>query len=394
MLVAFVVGTRPDIIKTWSVLREIECVGWQPRLVHTGQHYDHQMSRIFFQDLQIREPDVFLEVGSGSHGSQTGQALARMEEAFLKMRPDLVVVQGDTNSTVAGALAAIKLAIPVAHLEAGVRSNDWTMPEEINRRLVDSVATFCLAPTPRAAVNLRREGRGDATHVVGDTLVEAAHSVLARLPAEPPALRDLQLDPGTYALVTVHRSENVDSPERLAAIVEILESIGAPVVLPLHPRGRKMLQQFGLLKRVEQCTRLLTPLGYPDFLALLRDAGVMLTDSGGVQQESSIVGVPCVTLRNNTEWIETVEIGHNRLVGVDPSTVTPVVRSILSSQQTRATMMQAPSPFQPGAARRFVEIITTAQADGRLVLPSSDYLRDGLPDPIESGALSSALAGR
>jgi UDP-N-acetylglucosamine 2-epimerase (non-hydrolysing) len=288
------------------------------------------------------------------------------------------MVQGDTNSAVAGALAAIKLRIPVAHLEAGVRSYDWTMPEEVNRRLVDSIATVCLAPTSRALHNLASEGRGDAAHLVGDTLVEVARPAADQAEVST-VLEELQLRPQGYALMTLHRGENVDSESRLGRILECLEAIDYPLVYPIHPRARKMLDQFGWLERVERRVRLVPPLGYVDFLRLLRSARVVLTDSGGVQQESSILGVPCVTLRYNTEWVETVELGQNQLVGVDPERVVPVVRSIVADEVVRRRMTSSPSPFQPGAARRVVDTLASCRERGWPALLPSDFLRDGLP---------------
>jgi UDP-N-acetylglucosamine 2-epimerase (non-hydrolysing) len=359
---AVVVGTRPEIIKSCSVIREAFRTNCRVRIIHTGQHYDRKMSARFFQELGLPDPDVFLGVGSGTHGRQTGRALARVEDALISRRPDVVLVQGDTNSTLAGALAGVKLGIPVAHLEAGVRSFDLTMPEEVNRRLVDAVSSMCFAPTPRAMANLSVEGRESVSYLVGDTLVEVTLPSAELASARSEIFSKFGACPGEYALVTLHRSETVDSPARLEPIVQALTHLDIPVIYPVHPRAGKMLKRFGLLKSLAAGVTLTPPLGYLDFLALERSARVVLTDSGGVQQETSILGVPCLTLRSTTEWIETVEQGQTRLVGIDPERIVSEVRAIVSDAGLRQRMTSCMSPFQPGAARQVIDLLTDRAA--------------------------------
>lgn len=381
MKVAFVLGTRPEIIKLTSVIREVKHRNWPTHIIHTGQHYDHQMSEIFFRELNLPTPDVFLDIGSGSHGQQTGKALQRAEQALQEKSPDVVIVVGDTNSTVAGTLAALKLGIPVAHVEAGIRSFDWTMPEEINRRLVDALATVCFAPTRTAVTNLANEGRAGASHHVGDTLVEVALPAIQLALQSSRIVQDSHLGPGEYALMTLHRSENVDSPSRLTQILQALERLEIRLVFPIHPRAEKMFRRSGLLQRLRRCATLLSPLGYLDFLSLLKHARVVLTDSGGVQQESSILRVPCLTLRYNTEWIETVVLGNNRLLGIDPDRIRRIVTITFHDPQTRRAMLQAPSPFIPGAAAKIANILEDLLTRQCLEIPSANFIRDGIPYP-------------
>ncbi|OGH56154.1 MAG: UDP-N-acetylglucosamine 2-epimerase [Candidatus Lindowbacteria bacterium RIFCSPLOWO2_12_FULL_62_27] len=375
----FVVGTRPEFIKIRSVLLEIIRRKHRYRLIHSGQHYDYNMSAIFFKELGLPEPDAFLEVGSDGPGGQTGEGLRKTEAVIAEHRPAAVVVQGDTNTTLFGALAAIKCGVPVAHIEAGVRSFDFTMPEEINRRMVDAVATFCFAPTARALGNLTHEGRAEASRLAGDTLVETAGRIRDMALKSSSILAQMNLQPCSYALVTSHRKENVDSPQRASAIAESLLQLDMPVVYPIHPRTRKMFSQFGLLEKLQKRIRIVDPLGYFDFLSLLTQARIALTDSGGVQQEASIFHVPCLTLRNNTEWLETVEAGQNVLVGADTGRIVSEATRILSDAAVYDRMAKAPSPFQEGAAVRIVDALLAALGGGRLTVPSSDFLKDGMP---------------
>jgi UDP-N-acetylglucosamine 2-epimerase (non-hydrolysing) len=290
----------------------------EQRLVHTGQHYDAAVKDVFFAELPLPVPHVQLEVGSGSHGAQTARALAGLEEVFNELRPDLVVVPGDVNSTLAGALAAVKLGIPVCHLEAGLRSFDWSMPEEHNRRLTDQLSTLLLTHSPEAFENLAREGVApSAIRYVGNTMIDTllGHVAAAR---ELAAWRDYGLEPRGYILVTLHRPALVDSPELLRATMRSLVRIGAelPVVFPVHPRTRARLDDLGI---APGSVRLVEPQPYLRFLSLEADAAAVVTDSGGVQEESTVLGVPCFTLRENTERPITVSHGTNVVLGLDPN---------------------------------------------------------------------------
>ncbi|MEM4218086.1 MAG: UDP-N-acetylglucosamine 2-epimerase (non-hydrolyzing) [Candidatus Methanomethylicaceae archaeon] len=328
MKIADIVGARPQFIKVAPVLRAIQRHNKthpenpiQEVLVHTGQHYDYEMSGVFFDDLGLKPPDYHLGVGSGTHGYQTGEMLKRIEEVLLAEKPDVVMVYGDTNSTLAGALAAAKLRIPVAHVEAGLRSFNKRMAEEINRVLTDHISDLLFCPTQTAVENLRREGITQGVYLVGDVMYDAALQYLALAEQKSRILERLGLRPKEYALATVHRAENADDPQRLRAIFAGLEAIaqaGLLVILPLHPRTRKQAEALGLSPNG---VRVLEPVSYLDMLLLEKNARVILTDSGGVQKEAFFFRVPCVTLREETEWVETVETGWNVLVGCDPERI-------------------------------------------------------------------------
>jgi len=350
MKVVTVVGARPQFIKAAPVSRVLRRVAHEV-LIHTGQHYDRGMSAIFFEELDIPFPDVNLGVGSGPHGWQTGQMLIRIEEVLLAERPDRVLVYGDTNSTLAGALAAVKLHIPVAHVEAGLRSFNRQMPEEYNRVLTDHAADLLFCPTQTAVENLAREGIKTGVHLVGDVMYDALLYNTALAQKRSNVLARLALTPGRYALATVHRPRNTDNPDRLQAILEALDEIGRefPVVLPAHPRTRKAMAGLGL--RLGPGLRVVDPVGYLDMLVLERHACLILTDSGGVQKEAYFFGVPCLTLREETEWIETVEAGWNRLVGADRAAIVRAAREF----RPQGT---PPSFFGDGhASERIVEIL-------------------------------------
>lgn len=309
-----VVGARPNFMKIAPLLRELEERGTsRDILVHTGQHYDPEMSDDFFRDLGIRHPDENLGVGSGPHGKQTAAILVRMEELLQSLKPDLLVVVGDVNSTLAASLAAAKLHIPIAHVEAGLRSGDLGMPEEINRILTDRLALFLLTPSPDGDENLRREGIPEARiHRVGNIMID---SLVRHLEAaeELRPLAELDLSPGGYALATLHRPGNVDDPDQLREIASAFATIAErmPVVLPLHPRTAERISRFGV---DFGATRLLEPVGYLTMLALQKSAAVVLTDSGGIQEETTVLGVPCLTLRPSTERPITISEGTNRLI--------------------------------------------------------------------------------
>ena len=350
-----VVGARPQFIKAAPFSRAVR-TRHEEVLVHTGQHYDPQLSDVFFDELDLPRPDLHLGVGSGSHGAQTAQMLERIEAAMRDVAPDAVVVFGDTNSTLAGALAAAKLNIPVAHVEAGLRSFVRTMPEEINRVVTDHLATWLFAPTQTAVDNLRREGIGGeapwpAVVLTGDIMDDALrlHAPLAE--RRSTLLRDLALEAGGYALATVHRAANTDDPERLAAIFDALMMLGEPVVLPMHPRTRAALMSTDI--EVEPPVRITDPVGYLDMLQLEQHARVVLTDSGGVQKEAYLLGVPCVTLREETEWVETLEGGWNVLAGAVPA------RIIEAARRPRPAQPPAPVFGEGDAAERMAAALAS-----------------------------------
>jgi UDP-N-acetylglucosamine 2-epimerase len=309
-----VVGARPEFIQATPVSKALRAAGVHEVLVHTGQHYDYAMSGAFFADLGTPAPDYDLAVGSGAQGKQTGEILARMEEVLLREQPDLVIVRGDTNSTLAGALAAAKLHMPIAHIEAGERSFDRRMPEEINRVVADALASqlFCVSRT--ALRQLAAEGITQSAHWVGDVLFDAMLQNLPLARKRSTVVTDLGLQPGGYSLVTIHRAANTDDPARLRALVEALSAIDETIILPLHPRTHGALKQQGLAfgGRV----RTIAPAGYFDMTQLEENARLIATDSGGVQREAYFLRKPCLTLRDETEWNETIDAGWNRLVGV------------------------------------------------------------------------------
>jgi UDP-GlcNAc3NAcA epimerase len=316
-VVLTVIGNRPQFIKAAAVsgpLREVA----REVMVHTGQHYDDALSQIFFDELALPRPEHRLDLGGGSNTEQTARMLAALEPLVAEERPALVLVYGDTNSTLAGALAGAQAGIAVAHVEAGMRSYDRSMPEELNRVLTDHASTLLLCSSQAPADILRGERVVGDVEVVGDVMVDVAHLLGPRAAARTEVLDRLGVAPGAYLLATAHRAGNVDDRDRLAALVELLVAVPGPVVLPLHPRTAARLDAAGLRERLTDAGVVLTPpLGYLDFTALLHHARAMLTDSGGVQKEAYLAGVPCVTMRSTTEWGETVEAGWNVLVDLD-----------------------------------------------------------------------------
>lgn len=317
-----VVGARPQFIKAAPVGRALLSAGIEDVLVHTGQHYDPAMSDVFFSELGIEEPRYNLGVGSGAHGAQTGAMLGGIEEVIVQEKPDWVLIYGDTNSTLAGALAAVKLGVPVAHVEAGLRSYNRAMPEEINRVVADALSTLLFCPTGVAEVNLEREGITSGVHVVGDVMYDAVLWASERVGGPDAGTRILEglgLERGKYLLATVHRASNTDAPENLTAIMWALRESGEPVIFPVHPRTRKALAEAGI--HAGDNVMLCEPVSYLDMLALEKHARAILTDSGGVQKEALWLQVPCVTLRNETEWVETVECGWNTLAGTNPARI-------------------------------------------------------------------------
>ncbi len=319
MKVASVVGARPQFIKAAPVSREIREHN-EEVLIHTGQHYDVNMSDVFFQVLEIPKPDYNLEVGSGTQAFQVSETMKRLEDVFAREKPDFVLVYGDTNSTIAGALTATMGGLPLGHVEGGLRSYNRTMPEEINRVVTDHLSTLIFAPTQTAVDNLGREGVTRGVHLVGDVMYDVALQMAQPARARGVAKR-LGLQPGEYVLATIHRASNADDKETLSGIVQALVSCGRTVVFPVHPRTKKNLQAFGLWDELEAKVKVLPPADYLDFLGLLIEAGKVVTDSGGVQKEAYFLGIPCITVRDETEWIETVEDGWNALVGTDPEDI-------------------------------------------------------------------------
>jgi UDP-N-acetylglucosamine 2-epimerase len=286
-------------------------------LIHTGQHYDDELSRVFFEELGIPAPDCQLDIHDGSNTEQTARMIAALGPLFTELAPDLVLVYGDTNSTLAGALAAAQLRIPVAHVEAGMRSFDRAMPEELNRVLADHASDLLFCSTQTAVDNLTAEGISDRVHLVGDVMADVALAFLPVAEERSSALEDNGVAAGEYLLMTVHRAGNVDIPERLERVVELAEKLPLPTIFPVHPRTRARLRAAGLEERLEAAVKVTQPLGYLDFLKLAAHARAVLTDSGGVQKEAYLVGTPCVTLRDTTEWVETLEQGWNVLVDLD-----------------------------------------------------------------------------
>lgn len=323
MRVLTVVGARPQFVKAGAVSAVLRR-HHQEILVHTGQHYDDEMSAAFFRDLALPPPDHHLEVGSGPHGAQTGRMLERLEQVFLVEKPDCALVYGDTNSTLAGALAAAKLRIPVAHVEAGLRSFNRAMPEELNRILTDQLSSLLLCPSRQAELNLFNEGIRAGVLVAGDVMYEALQGAVERARLTSPILETLSLRDGALSLATVHRAENTDDGVRLASILEGLGRVDGIVVLPAHPRTLKAIHtlRLGLAPNIV----LRPPLGYLDMCRLLQAARLVLTDSGGLQKEAYWLGKPCITLRDETEWVETVATGWNVLVGADAGRIAEASR--------------------------------------------------------------------
>ena len=351
MKIVTIVGARPQFIKAAPVSQVLR-PQHQEILIHTGQHYDRALSDLFFEELSIPRPDYDLGIGSGPHGWQTGQMLQRIEEALLAEKPAWALVYGDTNSTLAGALAAVKLHIPVAHVEAGLRSFNRAMPEEHNRVLTDHCADLLFCPTQTAVNLLAAEGVTRGVHLVGDVMVDAllAHGALAA--RHSTLARRLDLRPQGFALATIHRPYNTDDPTRLAVILSALAALQTPVVFPVHPRTRAALTRAGLSLPANVIA--LDPIGYLDMLALEQAAALILTDSGGVQKEAYCFAVPCVTLRPETEWVETVEAGWNRLAWANAAQV------IEAAQRPWPTTPPPPLFGDGRAAARIVSLLTSA----------------------------------
>ena len=336
MKIAIVLGTRPEIIKMSPIIRECETQNLDYFILHTGQHYSYNLDKIFFDDLELPEAKYNLDVGSGTHAEETGKMLVGIEKVLKEEKPDVVLIEGDTNTVLAGALAASKLHIKVGHVEAGLRSYDRNMPEEINRVLADHVSDYLFAPTEKAKENLLREGISEEkTFVTGNTIVDAVYQNLEIARRKVNVLNKLNLSPEEYFLVTAHRQENVDNKERLKGILDGLElgyrKFNLPIIYPIHPRTKKRIKEFGL--EFPNGVELIEPIGFLEFLQLEANAKLVLTDSGGVQEESCILKVPCVTLRDNTERQETLEVGSNVLAGVNQNKILKGVKIMLTKER-------------------------------------------------------------
>jgi len=354
MKIAIILGTRPEIIKMSPVMRELEKRHLDYFILHTGQHYSPNMDVVFFRQLDLRQPGYNLNVGSGSHAEETGKMLIGMDEVLKKEKPTDALVEGDTNSVLAGALAAVKSGVRVGHVEAGLRSYDRRMPEEINRVLVDHCADLLFPPTEKARKILLGEGiPKEKIFVTGNTIVDAVYQNAEISAQKSEILKKLGLSAGKYFLLTLHRQENVDDRERFAAILSGIEKLssehGLKVIYPIHPRSRKMLERFGM--KAERLT-LIEPVDFMDFLALEQSARLILTDSGGVQEESCILHVPCVTLRDNTERPETLDVGANLLAGASPEKIIQCAALMLKKKKNWD------NPFGDGrAAAHIIDIL-------------------------------------
>ncbi|MFT3892200.1 MAG: UDP-N-acetylglucosamine 2-epimerase (non-hydrolyzing) [Anaerolineales bacterium] len=319
-----IVGARPQFVKSAPVSRALSS-RFREVLVHTGQHYDYGMSEIFFEEMEMRPPDFNLGVGGGSHGEQTGRMLIELEKVVNEAKPDCILVYGDTNSTLVGAVVAAKAGIPLAHVEAGLRSYNRAMPEEVNRVLTDHVSNFLFCPTDAAIDNLAKEGIRKGVYRVGDVMYDALlhNIVIARKRSQ--VLERLGLKKGEYVLATVHRAATTDSLERMRSVLDAFSALSRKVVFPVHPRTRKMIQEWGLT--ASSNVLFIEPQGYFDILILQENATCILTDLGGMQKEAYLLGVRCITLREETEWVETVSAGWNKLVGVDQQAIHTAVET-------------------------------------------------------------------
>lgn len=359
------VGARPQFIKAAPVSRALKSAGHREFLVHTGQHYDDRMSRVFFEELSLPTPAVNLEVGSGSHGWQTGQMLMGLEMTMQQQQPDCVLVYGDTNSTIAAALAACKLQLSLAHVEAGLRSFNRTMPEEHNRVLTDHCSDRLFCPTQTAVENLAREGVADGVHLVGDTMYDAILEFGTRARERSTMLHQLGVTPRGYLLATLHRPYNTDDPENLRAILSAFADTNETVIFPVHPRTRRKIEELSGAAGTAAFTtsaaasnvKMIEPVGYLDMLALEQQARLILTDSGGMQKEAYFFGVPCVTLRPETEWVETVEAGWNIIAGAERD---EILRAVTEREWPQSA---PPLLFGDGrAAGKIVEHLARGQA--------------------------------
>lgn len=355
--IAIILGTRPEIIKLASIIRYCQSKNLDYFIIHTNQHYSPELDKIFFEELELPNAKYHLNVGSHSHGKQTGLMLERIEKILITDKPNIVLVEGDTNSVLAGALAASKLHIPIGHVEAGLRSYDHFMPEEINRIITDKISDFLFAPTEKSANILKKEGFPQETiYITGNTIVDAVYQHADLAEKKSSILNKLSLKEKEYFLATLHRAENVDHQERLKIIIDSLNNLAKqkPIILPLHPRTKKMMQNFNL--KFAQNIVVTEPLGYLDFLSLEKNTALIITDSGGVQEEACILGVPCVTMRDNTERPETVEVGANCIATIKEGAIEKAAEKMLNTTKSWQ------NPFGDGnAGKKIVDIVLRPQ---------------------------------
>lgn len=368
MKIAFIIGTRPEIIKMSPLIDETRKRGIKYILIHTGQHYDREMSQQFFEDLELPQPDYNIGVGSTTHGKQTAAMLDRIEEILETEKPDIVLVEGDTNAVLAGALASGKMHIPLGHVESGLRSYDKTMPEEINRVVADACSQLFFVPTEETALNLVFEGiNPHKIHITGNTVVDSVFRNLEIAGSHAKLDLDLKEE---YIILTLHRAENTDNPQRLKNIINaILKLKETIIVFPVHPRTVKTLQNLDLYDNLLKAdhVELIKPVGYLDFLVLLSHCKLVITDSGGIQEEAVTLDLPCITLRYNTERPETVAAGGNILVGTDKEMITQTVQKIMKDDKLYQNMCQAPNPYGDGkTSQKIVDIILKADEEGKL----------------------------
>jgi UDP-N-acetylglucosamine 2-epimerase (non-hydrolysing) len=364
MHVLTVVGARPQFIKAYPVSRALR-EHHDETLVHTGQHYDELLSDVFFEELDLPTPDYHLDVGSAPHAKQQATMMRRLDDVFADEEPDTVLVYGDTNSTLAAALVAAKRDPSVVHVEAGLRSNNWEMPEEINRVLTDHCSDVCCAPSERAVETLRTEGITEGVFMTGDVMYDAVLAVRDRARERSTVLSELGVEPGEFVLATVHRAANTDDPNRLRSIVDGLVETSRPVVLPAHPRTIAALREHDLYERADEGVHLCDPLGYFEFIRLVETAHRVATDSGGVQKEAFYLETPCVTLRDETEWTETLHCGWNALVGADTD-------AIVQALEAPFETTEHPPVYGDGnAAARVVDAISELDSDVRSGPPAS-----------------------
>jgi UDP-N-acetylglucosamine 2-epimerase (non-hydrolysing) len=359
MKIICVAGARPNFMKIAPVMKALQTLlGIKPLLVHTGQHYDEKMSDVFFRQLDIPQPDINLGCGGGTHAQQTAAIMTAFEPVLVEYKPDAVLVVGDVNSTIACGMVAVKMGVKLAHVEAGLRSHDRTMPEEINRVLTDSISDLLFCTEQSGVDNLRREGVAEEKiHLVGNVMIDTLFHNKSKA-EETGILEQCGLKPGRYAVVTLHRPANVDDPDTLAGLLDVLDAVQTdmPVVFPIHPRTRKHLVEGGLMGRADAMSnlRMIEPTGYLEFLKLMANARIVLTDSGGIQEETTILNVPCLTLRDNTERPITCEMGSNRLAGTRPDGIIAAYRDTM---RTGRPQLKTPPLWDGHAAERIVEIL-------------------------------------
>ena len=383
MKIAIILGTRPEIIKMAPIVDEIEKRGIDSCLIHTGQHYDYEMSDNFFKDLEIKSPDYNIHVGSGSHGKQTGLMMQGIEEVLIDEKPDIVLVQGDTNAVLAGALVASKLHIAVGHVEAGLRSFDFTMPEELNRMAADVCSLMYFVPTKQSAINLLAEGISrKKLFITGNTVVDACFrhlDIAKKIGIKEESLANLDIENMDNILtLTMHRAENVDDKDRLINIIEALKELkDTNIIFPIHPRTKKTLENFNLFDELNglEHVHIIKPLGYLDFLVLTSYSTLILTDSGGLQEEAITLDVPVLTLRYNTERPETVTAGGNILVGADKEVILENANKILNDEEFANKMKNAINPYGAGdAAIKTIDAIENVYGEGLLDIKSPKHI--------------------